>query len=83
MFIVDFQDTNSAFNVEFNAGDNFTVDLGNVTYDEYQGTYDITPGASVQTLNTKNKILLDNIKVNPIPDNYGLITWDGATLTVS
>ncbi len=34
------------------------------------GTYDVSPYAAV------------NVDV-PIPSNYGLITWDGAILTVS
>lgn len=83
MFNVIFQDIETEFNVEFTPDGTFTVDLGNVTYDEYQGAYEVTPGATLQTLNTKNRTLLENIKINPIPENYGLITWDGATLTVS
>lgn len=26
---------------------------------------------------------LDQVTVNPIPSNYGLITWDGSVMTIS
>lgn len=49
----------------------------------YGGPYEVTPAQSSQTLSTEKMILAHNIVVNPIPSNYGLITWDGSTLTVS
>lgn len=49
----------------------------------YDGAYEITPTSEMQTLETKHKRMTDNIIINPIPSNYGLITWNGATLTVS
>ena len=49
----------------------------------YHGTYEITPSDSAQTLNTANMVLNDNIVINPIPSNYGLISWNGSALTVS
>lgn len=52
-------------------------------YEEYSGTYEFTPMAETQTVETAEKVLLSNITINPIPSNYGLITWNGATLTVS
>ena len=52
-------------------------------YPEYAGPTTITPTTATQTLNTAFKSVLNNITINPIPSNYGLITWDGSTLTVS
>lgn len=49
----------------------------------YEGAYEVTPTAAGVTLQTKGKYLVDDLVVNPIPQNYGLITWDGITLTVS
>lgn len=49
----------------------------------YDGEIQVTPTNSVQVLNTASKLVNNNITVNPIPSNYGLITWNGATLTVS
>ena len=50
---------------------------------EYGGPYEVTPSASAQTLETESLYLTGNITINPIPSNYGLITWNGSTLTVS
>ena len=53
-----------------------------VDVDDYQGEYVFTPSATVQTIQTQNLRLLDNITINPIPNNYGQIAWDGSILTV-
>lgn len=49
----------------------------------YTGTYEVTPSSETQTLDTDSFYMTGNIIINPIPDNYGLITWNGSTLTVS
>ena len=49
----------------------------------YEGPYVITPAAEAQTIATKNLRMTDDITIGAIPDNYGLITWNGSTLTVS
>lgn len=49
----------------------------------YSGSYEVTPTNELQTLETENRRMMQNIIVNPIPSNYGLITWDGSTLIVS
>lgn len=49
----------------------------------YTGITTVTPSTETQTLLTADKAVLSNITVNPIPDNYGLITWNGNILTVS
>lgn len=49
----------------------------------YDGPYEVTPSAEAQTLDTGGLVMTGNVTINPIPSNYGLITWDGATLTVS
>lgn len=54
-----------------------------VERDPYTGAYEITPSAETQVLETKNLRMTDDITINPIPSNYGLITWNGSTLTVS
>lgn len=50
---------------------------------EYEGSYDFTPTEDMQILNTKDKQTRENIVINPIPQNYGLITYNGSTITVS
>ncbi len=51
--------------------------------DPYEGDYTIVPSTEEQVLRTQNLYMTENLKIAPIPQNYGLITWDGATLTVS
>lgn len=51
--------------------------------EEYDGPYEFTPTQSTQTALTENRVLLENIIINPIPSNYGLITYNGSVLTVS
>lgn len=49
----------------------------------YPGPTTVTPSAQAQTLETAGFYMREDITVEPIPSNYGLITWDGSTLTVS
>lgn len=54
-----------------------------INCDPYIGEYEITPNNELQILPTKNLRMLNNVVINPIPDNYGLITWNGEFLIVS
>lgn len=49
----------------------------------YEGETTITPTKATQILATKDTRVLQNITIEPIPSNYGLITWNGSYLTVS
>ena len=49
----------------------------------YTGETVVTPSDTEQVLNTADRVVTRNIVINPIPSNYGLITWNGSTLTVS
>lgn len=49
----------------------------------YTGETVVTPTQETQVLETANYSVLENITINPIPHNYGLITFDGSVLTVS
>ncbi len=60
-----------------------TVMTVNKPYQEYEGSYAVTPTRETQRLSTKGLFMKGNVIVNPIPPEYGLITWDGSTLTVS
>lgn len=63
-------------------GNPFTVmKVRDVEY--YTGSYDVTPSSQIQTLLTADLAMAENVTINPIPSNYGLITWNGSTLTVS
>ena len=54
-----------------------------VERDPYTGDYTITPSSETQVFRTKNKRMTDNITVNPIPSDWGHISWSGSVLTVS
>ena len=49
----------------------------------YHGEYHVTPTSEMQELPTAGTELVENIVIDPVPNNYGLITWNGSTLTVS
>ncbi len=49
----------------------------------YAGTVDVTPSSTIQTLATAGMVVDADIVIEAIPNNYGLITWDGSALTVS
>lgn len=51
--------------------------------EDYSGPYEVTPSGETQTLATTDLHMVRNVTINPIPSNYGLITWNGSTITVS
>ena len=65
---------------------NISGELSMPTYidvDVYDGITEVTPTTEQQVLQTYNKTVTRNIIINPIPSNYGLVTWDGSKLTIS
>ena len=50
---------------------------------EYEGSYTVVPTQEQQILLTNDTRMTDNVIIEPIPNNYGLITWNGSYLTVS
>jgi len=52
-------------------------------YPAYTGPLEFTPSEEQQTIDAAGKAVLENLVINPIPNNYGLITWDGRVITVS
>lgn len=54
-----------------------------VTGEHYHGAVEITPSSEEQVIHTEGLFVDDPITVKAIPNNYGLITWDGSALTVS
>ena len=49
----------------------------------YTGPTEVTPTQETQVLYTADKTVMSDIVINPIPEYYGLITWDGTKLMVS
>lgn len=68
------------------SGVNLAVGIG-ATYvaankEYYKGSYVFTPSDEMQTVPTADKVLSENIVINPVPSNYGRITYNGAVITV-
>ena len=59
------------------------INNGARTAPNYTGVYEVTPTQNEQVLYTQGRRMSENVVVHPIPNNYGLITWDGSILTVS
>ena len=49
----------------------------------YRGSYEVVPGAAAQVLPTDGLLMDGDLTVGAIPSNYGLITYNGSTITVS
>ena len=49
----------------------------------YDGPYTVTPGTTEQVLQTNNKVMTGNVTVKAIPQNYGLVTWNGSYISIS
>ena len=49
----------------------------------YEGDYTVTPQPYEQVFPTRGKRMVHDLTVEAIPNNYGLITWNGSALTVS
>ena len=78
--------TSNSVKLKVSGGDSssFTMHEGVPVYpNQYTGDTSVTPSADTQTLRTAGLMMTEDIVVNPVPSNYGLITWDGSTLTVS
>lgn len=82
-FIVGFKEDAALFSCTLSMDSEFQVDFGANAGQEYTGIYEATPSNQAQILPTANRILTDNVVVNPIPNNYGLITYNGSVITVS
>lgn len=75
---------NEAFDVSFDEGDeSFDVSFGADVEREYHGATEVVPSSETQTLPTANRMLTEDIVIDPIPNCYGLITYNGSTITVS
>lgn len=77
----------ATFHATFSENEQLTAHFGEVQYvrvaEWYEGEYTVTPSALEQTIPAQGKTFLHDFIIEPIPSNYGLITWNGSTLTVS
>lgn len=57
--------------------------VNSVYPDSYEGIYTVIPSREQQILRTGGLVADSNITIEPIPSNYGLITWNGSFIKVS
>lgn len=60
-------------NFKAEMGEVHTVSVGAPPYD---GPYTITPKNEAQKLNTKDMRMVEDVVIEPIPQEYGLVTYD-------
>lgn len=79
--------TDGDYTVEVSGGGNVNLGMDTTVtaaiLEHYDGPYTVEPGSGPQTLNTLGKVMDYNVVVSAVPQQYGLITWNGSTLTVS
>lgn len=79
--------TPPTFTATFSGGENLKAEFGATVEipiaEFYPGPYEITPTQEKQIIPIGELAAAKDITVNAIPNNYGLITWNGSTLTVS
>ena len=80
-------DDDSACALTLGDSDNASLSIGGTLYEitpiPYEGAYEVTPTRYEQVLHTESKNMLHDVIINPIPSNYGLITYNGSVITVS
>lgn len=59
------------------------INGGTQNLPRYEGETTITPSGETQILATKDTRVLQNITIEPIPSNYGMISWDGSGILIS
>lgn len=82
---VTFKGQSQKFPVSFGGGGSFDVAFkegGGGGGTPYHGEYEVTPSEEEQVLETAMKTLSQNVVVNPIPSNYGRISYNGSVITV-
>ena len=52
-------------------------------YPIWSGETEFTPAQEEQIIPTAGFLMSENIIIKPIPNSYGLISWNGSVLTVS
>lgn len=68
----------------FSAVDGEAIEVFKVSQnDYYYGEYEFTPSSNTQVVECEDLTMTGNVIINPIPNNYGLITWNGSFIRVS
>lgn len=59
------------------------VITASVGYPTYTGDYAFFATDQTQIIPVEGFLMTKNITIEPVPQNYGKITWNGSVLTVS
>ena len=78
-----FAETTENFPCAFEGDQAFSAQMDGVLPGDYNGTYEVTPSSEQQTLATAGRTLQFDVVVRPVPSNYGLVTYNGSTITIS
>lgn len=55
-----------------------------IRIESYEGPFEATPTDAVQVFHTNGKVMGDDFVVNPIPQQYGRVTYDQTkTITIT
>lgn len=84
---VSIDECECTFDASLSINNEIELDLGinptPVYPDIYEGSYEIIPTGERQILKTNGLMMNGNVVIEKIPDNYGMITWNGSFLRVS
>ena len=88
-FSASLMDSDSSKTVEFNDPDTISITkfedvviTDPYHIDEYTGSYDVTPNVDPQTLETKDKKMLDDVTIRKIPYYEVSNIYDGTTIYI-
>lgn len=84
---VDFDEGNYLLKTQFvQTHCTFNIDFGEVVFvrtdDKYEGDYNVIPRVYQQMLETKDKLMLDNVTVEVIPLSKIINPQNGYTVTI-
>ena len=84
---ISFDEINSSLDVNFIQTEcTFTTNFGEVTLiktdDIYEGDYEVTPRVYSQILETKDKLMIDDVLINVIPMAKVINLSNGYTVTI-
>ncbi len=81
---IDVTFSTPTFDCKFEEGASFVCDFNTGSGgggEPYDGRYRVTPSEETQVLSTADKILSQNVVVNPVPRNYARMSWSGNIVT--
>ena len=78
--------SDGAFPIAFESSEAMIADFGSTVrigdFDTYEGEYEFIPSDQEQIIPTEALLMRQNITIHAVPNTYGHIGWNGATLTV-